>query len=94
MSRHFRGNVDGMKSVTVGQLRQNPTEMLAEVEAGATYRITRHNREVGRIVPPGGGSALIPAKKSGPSRTRFLPKHELRTADSVDELLDEMRGDW
>lgn len=83
-----------MKSVTVGQLRQNPTETLAEVEAGVTFRITRHNREVGRIVPPGNNSVLTPAKKTGRSSTLLLPPHELRTADSVDELLEDMRGEW
>ncbi len=83
-----------MKSVTVGQLRQNPTQMLAEVEAGATYRITRHNHEIGRIVPPGNETVLVPAKKRGWSRTRLLPHHEIRTAESVDTLLDEMKGEW
>ena len=33
-----------MKMITVGQLRQNPTSMLADVEAGETYQITRHNQ--------------------------------------------------
>jgi len=83
-----------MKTVTVGQLRQNPTNMLAEVEAGATYRITRHNREIGRIVPPGSGVVLVPAKKSGRSRTSELPRHEVRTAESIDALLDELKGEW
>ena len=40
-----------MKTITVGQLRQNPTTMLAEVEAGETYSVTRHSREIARIVP-------------------------------------------
>lgn len=40
-----------MKSITVGQLRQNPTAMLADVEAGETYLITRHDREIARVVP-------------------------------------------
>lgn len=83
-----------MKTVTVGQLRQNPTEMLAAVEAGETYRITRHNREVGRIVPPGGESVLIPAKRSGPARTSRLPRIEVQSAGSLDALIDEIKGDW
>ncbi len=83
-----------MKTITVGQLRQNPTQMLADVEAGETYRVTRHNREIGRIMPAPSGPVLIPAKKPGPSRLAGLPRHELRTAESIDALLDEMRGDW
>ena len=41
-----------MKTITVGELRQNPTAALADVERGDVYSITRHNREIGRIVPP------------------------------------------
>lgn len=83
-----------MKTITVGQLRQNPTEMLADVEAGETYRITRHNREVGRVVPPAEDSVLIPAKRPGRARVLHLPRHDLRTAESVDALLEEMKGEW
>lgn len=83
-----------MKTISVGQLRQNPSAMLADVEAGATYRITRHNREVGRIVPPGSAAVLVPPKKAGPARTSRLPRMEVETADSLDALIDEVRGDW
>ncbi|GAB3486561.1 type II toxin-antitoxin system Phd/YefM family antitoxin [Flexivirga sp.] len=41
-----------MKTITVGQLRQNPTAALDEVERGETYVVTRHRREIGRLVPP------------------------------------------
>jgi prevent-host-death family protein len=40
-----------MKTITVGQLRQNPTEALAEVERGEVYAVTRHNREIAHLVP-------------------------------------------
>lgn len=83
-----------MKAITVGQLRQNPTAMLAEVEAGATYTITRHDHVVGRIVPPDAESVLLPAKRQGASSLAALPAHEVRTASSVDALIDEMRGEW
>ena len=83
-----------MKSITVGELRQNPTAMLADVESGATYRITRHNREIGRVVPPGSAVPLTPAKKRGPSRTTELPRHEVRSAESIDALIDELKGEW
>lgn len=83
-----------MKTITVGQLRQNPTEMLADVEAGAVYQITKHNREIGRVVPAGTESVLIPSKKSGRSHTSGLSRVELRTAASIDELLDEVKGQW
>ncbi|MBK7822297.1 MAG: type II toxin-antitoxin system Phd/YefM family antitoxin [Tessaracoccus sp.] len=41
-----------MKTISVGQLRQNPSDALAEVERGETYLVTRHRREIGRLVPP------------------------------------------
>ncbi|QQS01112.1 MAG: type II toxin-antitoxin system prevent-host-death family antitoxin [Austwickia sp.] len=80
-----------MKTITVGQLRQNPTTMLAEVEAGETYRITRHHREIARIVPRWPELALLPPKREGGSRLADLPRHELRTAASIDALLADER---
>lgn len=41
-----------MKKIPVAKLRQNPTQVLNEVERGGTYIVTRHNREVARLVPP------------------------------------------
>lgn len=82
-----------MKTITVGQLRQNPTAALADVEAGETYRITRHNREIGRIVPPSAGLVLTAPKRSGGSRLADQERIEIRTAASVDELLADERGD-
>lgn len=38
-----------MKAITVGQLRQNPTAMLADVEAGATYAIVPHIKSLAAI---------------------------------------------
>lgn len=42
-----------MKTISVGELRQNPTRALGEVEHGDSYSVTRHNREIARLVPPG-----------------------------------------
>ncbi|HOC14279.1 MAG TPA: type II toxin-antitoxin system prevent-host-death family antitoxin [Propionicimonas sp.] len=80
-----------MKTITVGQLRQNPTAMLADVEAGETYRVTRHNREVARLVPRGRELELLPRKRAAGSRLSELPRHELSTAATIDELLAEER---
>jgi len=83
-----------MSTITVAQLRQNPTEALAAVEAGAVYRITRHNREIGRIIPPTPGLALMPAKRTGGMRLSQLPRHRLATAPTIDDLLADDKGDW
>lgn len=80
-----------MKSITVGQLRQNPTAMLADVEAGETYTVTRHDHEIARIVPLAADPLLEGRKRSGGSRLADLPRRELKTAASIDELLAEER---
>ncbi|MGV1006833.1 MAG: type II toxin-antitoxin system Phd/YefM family antitoxin [Candidatus Nanopelagicales bacterium] len=38
-------------AITVGQLRQNPTQMLREVRAGAVYIITDHGEPIAQVVP-------------------------------------------
>lgn len=78
----------------MGQLRQNPTETLDDVEAGATYVVTRRHRAIGRIVPMANEVDLIPPKKQGRSSLTSLPRHELQTVSTIDELLEDMRGDW
>jgi len=68
--------------------------MRADVEAGASYRLTRHGHEVGRIVPARAAPELIEPKKPGAACTSSLeaitPKGGLR----LDQLLAETRGDW
>jgi len=51
-----------MKSISIAALRQNPTQALDEVERGATYIVTRHNREVARLVPPQPAATVTPAQ--------------------------------
>jgi prevent-host-death family protein len=80
-----------VKTITVGQLRQNPTAMLEDVEAGEVYRITRHDREIARIVPRDPSAALLPPKRAGGSDLAGLERHELRSAASIDELLADER---
>lgn len=80
-----------MKTITIGQLRQNPAPMLADVEAGETYQITRHSREIARIVPRDNALELLPAKRRTGSRLAQLDRHDLRTASSIDELIDDER---
>lgn len=83
-----------MKTITVGELRQNPTAALADVERGDVYSITRHNREIGRIVPPSATPGVIPPKRRGRPDTAGIPRHELRTAASIDQLLAQEKGEW
>lgn len=41
-----------MKTISVGDLRQNPTAALDAVAHGETYSVTRHRREIAQLVPP------------------------------------------
>lgn len=83
-----------MKVISVGQLRQNPTSALADVEAGSAYAVTRHNREIARSVPPSAHPDLVPPADDGPAHTTRLPRIDITTADSVDDLLDSEKGEW
>ncbi len=83
-----------MKTISVGELRQNPASMIADVEAGEVYELTRHHERVGLIVPAASSATIIPRKTSGPARTSAIRRHELRTAASVAELLADDSGVW
>jgi len=83
-----------VKSISIGELRQNPASMIADLEGGEPYVLTRHNRRIGTILPTVSSAALIPRKASGPARTCTIARHELTTASTVDELLDEEKGQW
>lgn len=39
------------RTITVGQLRQNPTRMLSDVQDGETYTVTNHGRPIADVVP-------------------------------------------
>lgn len=39
------------QTISVGQLRQNPTRMLREVRAGAIYTVTDHGEPIAEIIP-------------------------------------------
>jgi antitoxin (DNA-binding transcriptional repressor) of toxin-antitoxin stability system len=41
-----------MMTVSIAELRQNPTPAFDAVEAGNTVIVTRYRKEIGRIVPP------------------------------------------
>lgn len=83
-----------MRTISVGELRQNPTRMLNEVEAGEVYAVTRHNREIARITPTTSSTAAVPPKRQGGARTSTLPYVALPGDMSMDEFLDELKGEW
>ncbi|MCL1898159.1 MAG: type II toxin-antitoxin system prevent-host-death family antitoxin [Micrococcales bacterium] len=40
-----------LPTISVGHLRQNPTQMLRQVQAGQTYVITNHGVPVAQVAP-------------------------------------------
>ncbi|OKH81767.1 hypothetical protein EB75_14740 [Mycobacterium sp. ST-F2] len=82
-----------MKSITVAELRQNPTAALEDVAAGETYVVTRHRHPVARLVPVDSeSSGIIPPRNPAAPRLaeRDLPR---KSAKQIDALLAEMASD-
>ncbi len=83
-----------MKAITVAELRQNPTEALAEVEAGETYVVTRHRRPIAKLVPVDAEPVtLIPARKRGGAALTGRPGSPRYTHEQVVDLLADMASD-
>lgn len=77
----------------MAELRQNPTDALTAVEQGETYEVTRHRRTIARLVPAE-QTDLIPAKTVEPSNLSARPRHQLRSAPTITELLADMESAW
>ena len=83
-----------MRTITVAELRQNPTAALADVEAGEPYVVTRHRQAIAKLVPLDAEPVtLIPARKKG--GTRLVGRKGLGnyTSEDVDRILAEMAED-
>jgi|GEM_PF-1386757 len=84
-----------MKTISVGELCQNPAEVVADVESGEVYELTKHNQRVAFIVPaPSSGHIVAPRVATSGACTRDIGRHELRSAATIDELLESEKGDW
>ena len=82
-----------MKSITVAQLRQNPTAALEDVQAGQSYVITRHRHAIAQLVPVGtSGVGVIPAKAPGGSQLSQRPRR--KTYAEAEATLADMRAEW
>ena len=83
-----------MKTISVGELRQNPTQMLDDVASGETYVVTRHSREVARVVPAASSATVMPPRSTTSSRTAALSRVELPDGLKFDAFLEQLKGDW
>lgn len=83
-----------MKTITVAELRQNPTRALAEVEGGETYEVTRHRHPIAKLVPyETEVPVLVPARATGGARLRDRPDRGAYTHEQVQAILADMADD-
>lgn len=83
-----------MKTISVGDLRQNPTAALDAVEHGETYSVTRHRREIARLVPPPARRPVTPDDLSAMiARTPVDAEWATQIAIERTDLEDE-RNPW
>ena len=86
--------VGAMKTISTRELRQNQSQMVHDVQSGEVYSLTLHGRAVGTIVPLQASARVVPPKRTDPVDTSLFTRIELTTAETVDELLADMRGEW
>lgn len=84
-----------MRTITVAQLQQNPTEAIAAVEAGESYVVTRHRRPVAQLIPPADDAVVrvIPPRNPAPTNLVARSAWTLTSAASVDDLIADMKSD-
>lgn len=83
-----------MKTISVGELRQNLSAVVADVEAGEVYELTRRRHRVGYIVSAVSSAQIIPRAADSGAQTNSIARHELRTAGAIEELLESEKGEW
>jgi len=83
-----------MKTITVAELRQNPTEALKAVEGGETYLVTRHRSPVAKLTPIDAESTeIIPPRTSGGARLSERRDWPRKSRAEVAALLADMDED-
>lgn len=70
-----------MRTVSVGEIRQNPTAAFDAVERGETVQLTRHNRPFAQITPITAGR---PRGVSGAEVMAWLATNPFESGDTSD----------
>lgn len=96
MQVDYSGYPGLMRTITVAELRQNPTAALDDVAHGETLVVTKHRRPVAKLVPPDDDALLrvVPARDTRPSRLSDRPPADQDTVEETEKLLAEMASDW
>lgn len=90
-----------MRAISITELNQQTSRVIREVQAGAQVEISMHGRVVARIVPAAEPTTTWLERKKAEGRitppsdpTMPLPAPaSLRSGLSLDELIDESKGD-
>lgn len=84
------------KSITVGQMRQNPTDALNDVAEGATYEVTKHRQVIAHLTPPVKNTpeSNPDRRRSGASLTQARDSALYRDRDPrlTEKMLDELEA--
>jgi len=80
------------RSIPHRELRNNSSEILRAVEAGESFTVTNHGRPVAKLVPI---EDELPPLNFRPALTRggSLKIKPIKVDESIQEMLDDMRGD-
>lgn len=85
-----------MRTISQRELRNDNAEIIRGVEAGESYVVTRRGVPVARLVPLDDGATPEPglplARPAGPWRP-FSDRPLVRVAESIEEILDDLRAD-
>ncbi|WP_291280248.1 type II toxin-antitoxin system Phd/YefM family antitoxin [Galactobacter sp.] len=86
-----------METISVAQLRQNPTAALDAVQQGESFTVTKHQRPIARLVPVDSGEAISPAaafaKKRGTTKLADAVGPPRMTVEETMAILDELRDE-
>ncbi|MDJ1370523.1 type II toxin-antitoxin system Phd/YefM family antitoxin [Gulosibacter molinativorax] len=83
-----------MKTISVAELRQNPTAAIEDVANGETYVVTRHKHPVARLTPIDDDAVqIIPPRN--PRAPKLADRKDLprKSVAEVEALIREMASD-
>lgn len=82
-----------VRTIPHRELRNNSSAVLREVQAGEIVQITNHGEVVAMLVPPSQPSRTSLRVRKARSRGGFTTLPRARIAGSVQDALDDLRGD-
>lgn len=74
-------------------LRNHSSEILREVQAGASYEITNHGEVVAVLHPPGRTAADAARVRRATARGGFSALPRRRVDETSQQVIDELRGE-